>query len=103
MDTRHIRAAVEVARSGSFTEASRRLFMAQSTVSRQVACLERDLGVQLFERGSRWVEPTDRGRAFLLQAEIVLTAVDDAHRACQGSHPSAGLARAGERLPARPG
>ena len=85
MDTRHIRAAVEVARCGSFTAAARRLFMAQSTVSRQVASLERDLGVHLFERGSRCIKPTARGRAFLLQADIVLAAVDDAQRACQSS------------------
>lgn len=81
MDTRHIRTAVAVARCGTFTAAARELFMSQSTLSRQVAALERDLGGQLFVRGARRVELTARGTAFMGQADLVLQAVEAAEAA----------------------
>jgi DNA-binding transcriptional LysR family regulator len=84
MDTRHLRAAVAVARHGSFTAASRELFMAQSTVSRQVSTLERQLGRRLFVREARAVELTPHGAAFMAEAEKVLEAVDRALCAARG-------------------
>lgn len=78
MDTRHLSAAVAVARHGSFTLAAREMFMAQSTVSRQVSALERDLGAPLFVRKPRTVELTPEGRAFLPRAEQVLGVVREA-------------------------
>ena len=83
MDTRHIKAAVAVAAHGTFTEAARELFMAQSTLSRQVAALEREVGGPLFVRGTRSVTLTPRGAAFLPHAERLLKAVDDAERAAR--------------------
>lgn len=78
MDTEQIRIAAAVARHGSFTGAARELFMAQSTVSRQIAALEKDLGVLLFTRRPRRAETTSQGRAFLAAAEEVLAAVERA-------------------------
>lgn len=85
MDTRHIRAAVAVANSGSFTAAARQLFMAQSTLSRQVAALERELGGPLFVRGPRSVALTTTGEAFLPLGEAVLDAVAAAEKAARNS------------------
>lgn len=50
-----------VARLGSFTAAARELALTQSAVSRQVAALERQLGVMLLQRGPREVLPTPEG------------------------------------------
>lgn len=75
MDTKHVAAAVAVARHGSFTRAASELYMAQSTVSRQVAALERELGNRLFVRRLRTVELTRHGEAFLPEAERLLEAV----------------------------
>jgi DNA-binding transcriptional LysR family regulator len=86
MDTRHIRAAVVVGRAGSFTAAARELFMAQSTLSRQVAALERELGGPLFVRGPRAVLPTSRGQAFLPLGQAVLDAVARAEQAARSEH-----------------
>jgi DNA-binding transcriptional LysR family regulator len=83
METKHIRAAVTVAHYGTFSEAARALFMAQSTLSRQVATLERDVGGPLFVRGSRRVELTRRGKAFLPEAELIMAAVERAERAAK--------------------
>ena len=45
---------LEVARSGSVTDAARQVHVAASAVSRQVAKLEESLGCALFERQARW-------------------------------------------------
>lgn len=44
---------LEVARSGSVSQAAARLFVASSAVSRQIAKLEDSLGTPLFERHAR--------------------------------------------------
>jgi len=46
------------ARAGSLTDAARALLIDQSTVSRRLAALESELGVQLFLRSRRGIEPT---------------------------------------------
>jgi len=61
-----------VARYGSITAAARRLRFTQSTVSRQVAALEAELGVRVFDRLPRGVALTEEGRTLLPHAEAVL-------------------------------
>jgi DNA-binding transcriptional LysR family regulator len=56
----------------SFTRAAEVLHLSQSAVSRQIAELERTLGVPLFHRRGRRLALTDAGRAFLPEAERVL-------------------------------
>jgi LysR family hca operon transcriptional activator len=85
MDTKHVRAAVAVVRHGSFTVAARELFMAQSTMSRQIAALEREVGAELFVRGARRVELTVPGEAFLTEAREILAAVERAERAARAA------------------
>jgi DNA-binding transcriptional LysR family regulator len=85
MDTRHVRAAVAVARHGSFTKAAAELFMAQSTVSRQICSLERELGKPLFIRGLRAVELTAEGQAFMPEAHRLLEAVARATEAARSA------------------
>lgn len=84
LDTRHLRAVLAVEEHGSFTEAARHLFMAQSTLSRQVKALERELGSELFQRGAGRAAPTPHGRLFLVEARRVMAAVAAAERAARG-------------------
>jgi DNA-binding transcriptional LysR family regulator len=63
----------EVVRQGSITEASRALGYTQSAVSRHIAALEAEYGVQLLERGPTGVEPTPYGIRVLQHADAVLT------------------------------
>jgi DNA-binding transcriptional LysR family regulator len=58
-----------VAEALSFSEASRRLDMPISTVSRKVADLEESLGVQLIERSTRKLRLTDIGVEVLYEAQ----------------------------------
>ncbi|MFC3902242.1 transcriptional regulator, LysR family [Acinetobacter marinus] len=50
-----------VAREGSFTKAATKLNVAQSSVSRTIRALEKDLGVQLFTRTTRKMSLTQAG------------------------------------------
>jgi len=58
-----VRAFDAAARLGSYVEASRSLHVTQPAIGRHVKLLEDWLGVQLFERTSRGVTLTRRGRS----------------------------------------
>lgn len=64
---------VEVADTGSFSQAAARLNVTQSWLSRQVATLEQQIGFKLFDRTSRTVVLTRQGQEMLGRAQ---TAVD---------------------------
>lgn len=64
-DWNHVRAFLATAEEGSLSAAARSLGLTQPTLSRQVAGLETDLGVTLFERGHRSMVLTESGLALL--------------------------------------
>ncbi|MDE3132151.1 MAG: LysR family transcriptional regulator, partial [Acidobacteriota bacterium] len=72
-----LRAAVEVARAGSFTRAAEALGLTQAAVSQHVAALERRLGAPLFDRVKRRVVPSAAGLAFLERAQRALAELED--------------------------
>ncbi|HEX2316777.1 MAG TPA: LysR family transcriptional regulator [Thermomonospora sp.] len=59
-----------------FGRAAARLHMTQPALSRQIRSLERHLGVRLFDRTSRTVEPTTACLALYPEAEAVVGAMD---------------------------
>ena len=59
MELRQIRYVEAVARHLNFTKAAAELYVAQPALSAQVKQLESELGVRLFDRGTRHVELTD--------------------------------------------
>jgi DNA-binding transcriptional LysR family regulator len=85
MELRHLRYFIAVAEEGSVTRAATRLWIAQPGLSQQIRALERELGVQLFERRGRGVELTDEGKTFLDRARDVVRAADDALTLTQGA------------------
>lgn len=78
MELRHLRYFVAVAEGLNFTKAAARLRLAQPALSRQVADLEDEVGVDLLSRSSHGVRLTEEGRLFLAEARLVLTHVDEA-------------------------
>ncbi|NLV72750.1 MAG: LysR family transcriptional regulator [Actinobacteria bacterium] len=67
-----LRSFLAVAEARSFSGAARAIHSTQSAVSRQIAKLEKELGVQLFERYGRHVDCTPAGQLLLpLVAEVV--------------------------------
>lgn len=61
---KNMRVFVEVAKASSFRLAAESLGMPNSTVSRRIAELERDVGLRLFNRSTRRVELTEGGRMY---------------------------------------
>jgi len=86
MNLKQLEYALAVADTGSFTRAAERCHVVQSALSHQVARLEAQLGVSLFERTSRRVRLTPAGEAFVLSARPALEAAqriaDDVAAAC---------------------
>lgn len=73
-----MRYAVAVAEERSFTRAAARCHVVQSALSHQIAALERELGVRLFARSSRRVEPTAAGERFCAAARVSIGAAERA-------------------------
>lgn len=72
MDIIHLVYFTEVARQESFTKASEVLYVSQSTISKLIKNLERELGVALFHRAPKRVILTDAGLLLFEKAKIIL-------------------------------
>ena len=77
-ELRHLRVFVAVAEERNFTRAAERLHLAQQAVSKSVAALERELGVDLLTRTTREVRLTAAGEALLADAPAVVEAAERA-------------------------
>lgn len=77
MELRQLRQFVAVAEERSFRRAAERLCMAQPPLSVAIRKLEEDVGVPLFERGSRGVMLTPAGAAALDAARRCLSVADE--------------------------
>jgi DNA-binding transcriptional LysR family regulator len=73
LEIRHLRVLVTVADYGSVTKAAAALGQSQPSLSAQLGRIEQHLGAPLFERTRTGVVPTDRGKAVLAKARLVLT------------------------------
>jgi len=62
-DWNQAKAFLATVQEGSFSAAANKLNLTQPTLSRQVSALEADLGVTLFERSRRSLQPTETGLA----------------------------------------
>lgn len=78
---RQLQYFVAVAEDGTVSGAAHSLSISQSAVTEAIKELEGDLGVALFERRSRGLSVTRKGRQFLRHAEQILAGVSDARRA----------------------
>ena len=76
MKLQQLRYIVEVAACGSVTEAARRLFVSQPSVTAAVRDLEREMGITVFERTSKGMVTTTEGQTFLGYARQVLEQAD---------------------------
>ena len=76
MEIRQLKYFLKVAETLNFSEASRQLYITQSTLSQQVIHLEKEIGLPLFERNSHEVHLTEVGRELLPYAQKVIWATD---------------------------
>jgi DNA-binding transcriptional LysR family regulator len=83
VELRHLEYFVAVAAELNFSRAAKRIHVVQSALSASVAKLEKELGVELFDRSKRQITLTAAGETFLPHAREV---IHTAHRAQASVH-----------------
>lgn len=78
VEIRHLRAFLAIAEEGHLTRAAERLHLSQPALSRTLAQLEAQLGVQLVDRSTHHLALTADGARFERAARRAVRAVDDA-------------------------
>lgn len=80
VELRVLRYFLTLAREESISRAAEALYITQPTLSRQLAELEEELGVQLFERGKRKITLTQEGVLLRRRAEEMTELADKTER-----------------------
>jgi DNA-binding transcriptional LysR family regulator len=86
LDLRRLRYFLAVAERLSFRRAAEDLHIAQPALSRQIAALERELGVPLLTRDRRGVALTPAGEQLATDARVLLSSAQEAMRRVQRLH-----------------
>ena len=73
---KQLRAFCYAARLGSISRAAEQLFLSQPSVSLQIQALERELGVELFERRGPSIRLTAQGESLLELAQPLVQGID---------------------------
>ncbi|MBR3575658.1 MAG: LysR family transcriptional regulator [Lachnospiraceae bacterium] len=76
MTLKQLRYIVEVADTGNITEAAKRLYIAQPSLTASIQELEKEYGITIFERGKKGIRLTQEGDEFLGYARQVLDQTD---------------------------
>src|SRR5262245_40080800 len=93
MDLDDLRTFVEVADAGGVSPGARRLGLSKSIVSRRLARLEEELGIQLLSRTTRGAALTEAGATFREHAVRVAAELDGAQEAISPEGDVRGLLR----------
>lgn len=76
MNLKQLEAFVEVAQSGSFSKAARKLFLTQPTVSAHISTLEKELDTRLFVRNTKEVALSQEGQRLYTYARQIMELTD---------------------------
>lgn len=77
MTLREMRIFIEVCKTGSMTEAGRRLFISQSTVSQVILALEKQYHLKLFDRNKKRLIITEQGKIMQNSCVKILSEVEE--------------------------
>lgn len=77
MNFQHLRYIVEVDNTGSITKAAQNLYMGQPNLSKAIKEIEEEMGITIFNRTAKGVEPTRTGREFITYARKLLSQMDE--------------------------
>ncbi len=73
-----------IARCGSYSSAAEELFISQSSLSKQILSLEKELGIQLISRVKRQISFTSTGKRVVNHANDILRIYDSIMDECRG-------------------
>ena len=71
MEIKQLQCVLAVAATGSFSAAAEEIYLSQSSLSKQILALEKELGVSLFDRSKRKISLTPAGETFLHHARTI--------------------------------
>ncbi len=77
MSLNRLKTLIAIAESGSFSEAAHVVFLTPAAVGQQIKLLEKELGVQLFDRNMRSPRLNPLGRALVPKAREIIKSYDD--------------------------
>ncbi len=89
MELHQLRYFQTVARLGHMTQAAEILHVAQPSLSRSIAQLEQEIGVQLFERTGRRIQLNQYGEILLRRVELIFNDLERAKREINDLHGEA--------------
>ncbi len=76
VDLNYLREFKELAQTLNYAKAASRLYITQSTLSKHINALERELGCRLLDRDRRKVELTEAGRRFAAASMTIIDTFD---------------------------
>lgn len=88
-----LRLFTRLAQTGSFSKTARELGISQSTASRALAALERELGTALLHRTTRAVSLSSAGADYLARIEPILAALEEADASARSAKEVRGKLR----------
>lgn len=77
MEIKQMKYFVEVVRNGGMTQASEHLYIAQSTISKNIKSIENEFEITLFDRRKKHIILTDIGQIFYDKCVEALAVLDD--------------------------
>lgn len=92
---RQLEYIVTVSRLGRFSLAADVLNVSQPSLSAQIATVEQELGVRIFDRNRGGVQVTAKGEDFIARAQKILADVKDLRHAMSSDTPMGGRLRLG--------
>ena len=72
MELRRLEYFLDLSRTGNYSETAERMYTTQGNVSKQIAALEKELGVLLVDRAKRKIRLTEAGEVLLPYAEQLI-------------------------------
>lgn len=76
MNLQKLKFAVEIEKTSSITQAAKNLYLSQPNLSKSIKELESEIGIEIFSRTTKGVEPTPEGKQFLSHAKSILKQID---------------------------
>ena len=71
MNSNQVKIFINVAQTLSFTEAANRLYLSQSTISKNIKSLEKELNIELISRSHQRIKLTTAGRLFYERIQVI--------------------------------